>query len=157
MVFLTLPLGRCAPESTSLGCSGYLPRGRFYRVVTGISPVSRILGGEFVEGETYRLAKRLDKEISAWLVAEPTGNFVVVLTPLFPQSRDRASRQTTAGRLCPFGVCSTLSNRPKGSGSGVTIDRSTMSNSRLLLGKIRYSSSILGKTVPNSSSKLCRN
>nr|CAD1829418.1 unnamed protein product [Ananas comosus var. bracteatus] len=27
--------------------------------------------------------------------AEPTGNFVVVLTPLFPQSRDRASRRAT--------------------------------------------------------------
>nr|CAD1842394.1 unnamed protein product [Ananas comosus var. bracteatus] len=27
--------------------------------------------------------------------AEPTGNIVVVLTPLFPQSRDRASRQVT--------------------------------------------------------------
>jgi len=38
--------------------------------------------------------------------AEPTGNFVVVLTPLFPQSRDRASRRATAVKV------SHLSERP---------------------------------------------
>nr|CAD1842358.1 unnamed protein product [Ananas comosus var. bracteatus] len=31
--------------------------------------------------------------------AEPTGNFVVVLTPLFPQSRDRASRRATVVKV----------------------------------------------------------
>nr|CAD1842356.1 unnamed protein product [Ananas comosus var. bracteatus] len=38
--------------------------------------------------------------------AEPTGNFVVVLTPLFPQSRDRASRRATEVKI------SRLSQRP---------------------------------------------
>nr|CAD1829921.1 unnamed protein product [Ananas comosus var. bracteatus] len=38
--------------------------------------------------------------------AEPTGNFVVVLTPLFPQSWDRASRRATEVKV------SRLSQRP---------------------------------------------
>nr|CAD1834517.1 unnamed protein product [Ananas comosus var. bracteatus] len=35
--------------------------------------------------------------------AEPTGNFVVVLTPLFPQSRDRANRRATAVKVLSLG------------------------------------------------------